>query len=308
MSTLPSTSLNIGVVFNPRSGTRSARSIHESVLESLNAQGHRPLSVVASVDERVETIVGRIVSQLDALVSIGGDGTLNGVVNGVLSSPCPDVPIGFVPAGRGCDASRSFEPLNMESIRSLTVDSLQTSRMDVIRATELKTGNFRFVVNIVDAGLGAEAARVAGNLPRTLGTSSYILGAAMALITQRSTTATVTIDGDDALELNGTLAVVVCNGRAFGGGVYIAPEANPNDGILTVVAVRNANLLDLGRNLGKLKSGQPFDHPALTRWPARSVVVESAALAPVETDGDMWGELPMRFDVCPDAINWITTS
>jgi YegS/Rv2252/BmrU family lipid kinase len=235
---------------------------------------------------------------------IGGDGTLNGAVNAVLTSDEPETPVAFFPAGRGKDAARTIPSYSADVIGREKIDWDRTRLVDVGRAHSAE-GLDRYFINASDIGLSAAAAAFSARLPRQIGSGAYVLGAVYGFLVTRATSARMVLDGDRVVELDDLLTIAVCNGRAFGGGIYIAPDASADDGLLDVVAVRNANLLDLLANLPKLKRGTLREHPALTRWQATSVVVESTTLAPIDVDGEIWGAAPVSYSISPSALNWI---
>lgn len=296
--------MRIGVVFNPKSGRRRGDGLYRIIESSIVGSGHTLVVVDVVHGKPLEDAVARAVSDVDVIAVIGGDGTLNGVVNGILSSAVPGRPVAFFPAGRGMDAARSIPTLSVDLIANGPIDWTRTSSVDVGRVTAAG-GVVRYFINAGDIGLIGAAAGFAARLPRQIGAASYVLGAVYGFLVTRPTTATMILDGEREIELDRLLSIAVCNGKAFGGGIHLAPEASVNDGLLDIVAVRNANLLDLLTNLPKLKRGTLIDHPALSRWRARSVLVTSSKLGPADLDGEMWGETPLTYTVHPSALNWI---
>ncbi len=163
----------------------------------------------------------------------------------------------------------------------------------------------RYAINIANIGLAAHAAVMANSLPRRLGAFGYVGGAARALMPPRPFRLEMSIDGEDIVVQN-ALLLSVCNGRSFGGGIYIAPLADPQDGMLDIVVVENANLGDLALQLRKLKAGTLHDHPALTRWRGTEVRVQPLTSPWYEIDGEQLSTAPQRFTIVPDALTWIT--
>lgn len=299
--------MRIGVVFNPRSGVRRGQQLYRMTNAAITGSGNTPVFMTVERGQRLEHGVSRLVEKVDVVATIGGDGTLNGVVNGVLDSSRPEIPVGFFPSGRGRDTSRTLPSFSLQSLGTTRIDWSRTENVDVGQALQ-KDGTRRYFINVSNVGLSAEAARIASRLPRQIGTSAYILGAVKAFLTERAKSVPVRIDDGPVIVLDDVLLLAVCNGRAFGGGLYVAPEASARDGLLDLVAVRNANLLDLGRNLSSLRDGTLLEHPALTRWRIRSVAVEPCDLSPIDLDGDMWGAVPLTFSIVPSALNWIGPS
>lgn len=296
--------MHIAIVFNPKSGKRAAVTGLSDVVTALTSRHHK-LTVIDCQELRdFERELRVLAEDLDRLIVIGGDGTLNGVVNALMNSGNHGVPIAFVPTGRGKDTARSLPAWTADSICSSAFELASSFPTDLIRIT-LTSGAERYAINVSSVGLGAHAAAIANKLPRALGAISYIVGAARGFMPLRPFHLTMTVDGAE-VEQEKALLVAACNGKAFGGGIYLAPMAGQSDGLLDLVVASNANLADLALQLGKLKSGTLFEHPALTRWQAELIELEPIDSVYFEADGEGLTDQPIRYEIAPGAINWIT--
>lgn len=296
--------MQIAIVFNPGSGKRSANATLSEVVASLESH-HHALSVFdCQKHADFERELRRQAPHLDRLIVIGGDGTLGSVINATATSENPGLPVAFVPTGRGKDTARSLPSWKASDMAGSAFDSATTQSIDLIKTT-LETGTHRYAVNISSVGLAAHAAAVANTLPRPLGSLSYVLGAVRGFVPLRSFQLSMRINSAHHVFEN-VLLVAACNGKSFGGGIYIAPDALQDDAQIEVVVVRNANLADLAMQLGKLKSGTAFEHPALMRWQARSITLESIATNHYEADGEALSAQPIKYEIAPGALNWIT--
>lgn len=295
--------MHIGIVFNPGSGVRAARGALGEVTSAIASHNHTLEVFDRAVQPDFERAISAHAHEFDRAVVIGGDGTLNGVVNGVMASEHPQLPVAFVPTGRGKDTARSLSAWKPRQLAGGAFESAESITTDLIKL-ELTSGTRRYCINVANIGLAAHAAVLANSLPRWLGTGSYIGGAVRAIVPPRAFTLEVAVDGED-FSVDNALLLSVCNGRAFGGGVYIAPKADLRDGLLDIVIAHNANLGDLALQLPKLKSGTPFEHDALKRLQGRDIVVRSVESPWYDVDGEQLSSQPMRFTVMPDALNWI---
>lgn len=296
--------MQIAIMFNPGSGTRAARSRLSEVVAAVTARSHRWTIIDCQEQPDFERLLRQQAPDLERIVVIGGDGTLNGAVNAVMGSDNPELPIAFVPTGRGKDTARTLASWSARDMAAGAIARAEVLPTDLVQAT-LQNGQKRYAINISSIGLGAHAAALANTMPRRLGSLCYVLAAARAFVPLRTFVTKMTIDGAPVV-IENALMVAACNGRSFGGGIYIAPEAEADDALLDVVTVSNANLADLALQLGKLKSGTPFEHPALTRWQASSVEIEPVASNHFEADGEELKSQPIRYEIAPGRLNWIT--
>jgi diacylglycerol kinase family enzyme len=253
--------------------------------------------------ERIESIAQVLAPDVDMIGVVGGDGSLNGVINGVLASTRPDVPICFLPAGRGKDAARTLPSWDINQLDQRSL-AHRLMRVDV-GVAETPDGERRYFINESSVGIGAFAARSASHLPRLLGTGSYLIGTVHGLIHERPFTAMLEIDGVGTVELPRCHHITIANGRYFGGGLQIAPQADARDGLLDIVAVADASAMEIARALPRLFRATHLTHRAVHHWQATGVSVITDRPALVESDGEQWGSSPIHFSVIKHALTWV---
>lgn len=295
--------MQIAIVFNPGSGRLAARRALSDVVAALASHNHTLTVIDCHRQPDFERELRRQAPDLDRVIVIGGDGTLSSTINAVVSSENPALPLAFVPTGRGKDTARSLSSWTASAMTGGRFELAESTQVDLVRI-KLQGGNKRYAINLSSIGVGAHAAAMANRIPRIFGSLSYVLGAAKGFVPLRPFQATFTIDGKRH-NVDNALLIAACNGKSFGGGIYIAPEAQQRDGLLDVVVASNANLADLALQLGKLKSGTPFDHPALSRWQAESIEIEPVDTIHFEADGEALSSQPIRYEIVPSALNWI---
>lgn len=295
--------MDIAIVFNPGSGARTATHTLHAVTTALQKRRHK-LHVINSLSNpNFEQWLQTRAQDFERTIVIGGDGTLNGAVNGIMTSLNPLLPVAFVPAGRGKDSARTLASWNHKQLDYDDFEATTPLKTDVIRL-QLSSGQTRYCINVASMGLASHAASIANRLPRRMGTLSYVVGAARAMVPTKPFNVSLTIDGN-LVEVDGALLLSMCNGRAVGGGMYVAPEASPCDGLIDIVVVRKAHLGDLARQLPRLKSGQPFEHKALMRWRGSHIDVQPVESSWYDADGELLASQPVRISVVPGALNWI---
>ena len=222
-------------------------------------------------------------------VAVGGDGTVNAVLNAVLEHEWPQPPtLGVLPAGTGCDLLRTFGIGNRIESAADRLAGGTTYPVDV----GLAIGEWgrRFFLNVASAGATAAAALAAFRLPGWLGTLRYVGGVARSLPAFRR--CEISLEAGSRRFAGESLAAVFANGQFFGGGFNIAPRASMVDQLLDIQVI-TARKREIGRLMSKARGGHHLSDPAVRRFVAPEVRLESAEPWPVETDGEPIGTTPV---------------
>jgi len=232
------------------------------------------------------------------VVAVGGDGTLNEVVNGVRAAGGATT-VGAVLTGRGCDAGRNFgvprDPV--AAVRAL--GDGHDRRFDLGRA-EWAAGGRRWFATSAGAGFDAAVARRAQSV-RARGTLPYLAAVIASIHLHRPLPATLELDGVTQPPAPIT-AVVAANGRWFGGGMKIAPDADPADGAFDVVVLGALGRLELLRWLPTIYPGTHLRNRKVTVRRARQVKVSAPRPLLTHVDGEPVGETPVTLTIEPGAL------
>ncbi|MGB6086961.1 diacylglycerol/lipid kinase family protein, partial [Parvibaculum sp.] len=112
------------------------------------------------------------------------------------------------------------------------------------------------------------------------------------------------VTDDGAEEVLNAGVVAIANGKYFGGGMFIAPMAEPDDGLFDVIMMRNTTLLNMLKNSGAMREGTHLESPLVTHRRARWVEATPVGPEPMllDVDGEAPGRLPARFEIIPGAI------
>jgi diacylglycerol kinase (ATP) len=239
------------------------------------------------------------------LVAVGGDGTVQEVVNGMLQDDRPVRPeavLGVVAAGSGSDFVRTFGLPGdaARAVRHLEGDRLY--RIDVIRA-EYRDGEgtaFRYVPNIAEVGLGAEVVRRAERLPRRLGRSRYFWGFWLSVGRYRPCPVTVGVDRKSFQGVANN--VVVANCQFYGGGMKISPRSYPGDGLIDV-QISTGPKSEAFTLIPKIYRGEHVPHPHIKEMRGREIRVDAERTLPVEGDGEVLGTTPATFTILPEVLS-----
>jgi diacylglycerol kinase (ATP) len=241
------------------------------------------------------------------VVAVGGDGTVNEVVNGFFDGDraiAPEAELAVVPIGTGRDGARTYKIPGRPERALAIVAGGATRTIDLGRATYIAHSGAeesRLFLNIASCGLsGAVAERANRTSKRLGGTPSFLWATVATFARWKNVEFKVTMD-DEQRELvaNNT---IVANGRYFGGGMHIAPDARPDDGLFDAIVFGDVGRLDLALNMHRLYRGTILRHPKASHRLARTVSVETARPLPIEIDGEQPGVTPARFEVVPAAL------
>ena len=227
------------------------------------------------------------------VVTLSGDGML-GAVAGALRE-VPGATVGVLPGGRGNDFARVVGiPLDAEAACEVVANG-------VARPIDLGLAGETPYIGIASVGFDSEANRIANTAPARLGQLVYLYGALGALATWKHATFDIEVDGERR-QFTGW-SVGACNSKAYGGGMYAAPDAELDDGALDVVyCERTSKATFVGKVLPKIFKGEHVHEPSVHVLRGAEVHIEADRPFMVYADGDPVGELPMTFRALPAAV------
>jgi YegS/Rv2252/BmrU family lipid kinase len=240
----------------------------------------------------------------ELVAALGGDGTVNEVVNGLAPSGAAGPELAILPFGTGRDTIRTYGIPKQPKRALELLRNGRTRTIDLGRATfQTPAGEgSRWYINIGSCGLtGAVAARAERTSKLLGGTPSFLYATVATFAAWRNVPFRVTVDDQPPLELVAN-NVICANGRAFGGGIKVCPQAEPDDGLLDVLVWGDVGKLDLALNLPRLYRGTHLGHRKVTVLRARRVHVEPAQPLQLELDGELPGTTPATFEVAPGAL------
>ena len=298
------------VVLNPRSrGGASRRRV--AALEASLREALGPLDFETTRGPRDAERLARegVRSGIERLVVAGGDGTLSEVVTGLMAAKLADyVTLGLIPLGTGSDFAKTLGvPRDPEEAVAVIARGA-TRRVDAGRARfEGPDGGERvaYYANAASFGISGRVTELANRSAKRLGgTATFAWSAIRAIVRHRPVPVTVRVDSETFAE-GGLVLGAAANGHTFGGGMRVAPEARPDDGLLDVVAVTGLGAARLLQKLPRLYRGTHLDDAAVAF--RRGRIVEAAPVGddavPLELDGEPLGRLPARFEVVPGALS-----
>jgi diacylglycerol kinase (ATP) len=237
------------------------------------------------------------------LVVVGGDGSVNEAVNGIGDRADPPE-LAVIPRGTGWDFVRTFGiPRRIEDAATIALAGV-TRTLDVgkvsYRSWDGSDADALFA-NVASAGMSGAIAQRANETTKALGgKASYLLALVAVFARWSANDMQVTVDGE--VRHGRMFDVVIANGRFFGGGMKICPDALPDDGLLDVLTIGDVTKRDLVTTMPRIYRGTHLPHPKAELLRGRVAAVESDSPVPIELDGEQPGTTPARFEVLPAKI------
>ncbi len=282
------------VIVNPSAGGGRARKALPELEAALRAQGlDYRLVLTTSVEHGCEE-ARRAADAGEIPVVMSGDGLI-GQLGGVLAGS--EVPMGVIPGGRGNDLARVLGiPTEIPGAVGLLAAA-------PTRAIDVGEVNERRFLGIASCGFDSEANRIANEARFIKGNLVYLYAALRALAAWKPARFEVTLDGDRR-SFTG-YSVAAANNKAFGGGMFVAPNAELDDGLLDVVWVSHVAKLRFLASLPKVFKGRHVDSDEVTVLRAAEVTISADRPFAVYADGDHLADLPATIRLLPRALTVI---
>lgn len=242
-------------------------------------------------------------------IFVGGDGTLNEGINALINcfkldndfdwEKIAQLKISIYPAGSGNDFIKTLykDGISLEKIKT-KINNNTTQLIDVGKANFVSPENkeaTRFYINITDVGMGGDTVQRKEHIPKWLGANfSYMWAISSTLVQFKPLPMQVQYNNTNWS--GKAMNFVVANGKYFGNGLCVAPEAELNDGIFEMVVIGNIGLLDYFKHLDKIKKGQKIIHPEVQYLKSNEVSITATSEKPltIDMDGEFIGYAPLR--------------
>lgn len=252
---------------------------------------------------------------VDHIIAVGGDGTINEVVNGFFDkglSINPQATLSMLISGTGADFRRTFglPEDTEEQIRHIVEGETRAIDIGLLTYRDDATGGVRqrYFDNVASFGLSGVADKAVNQLTFAKnfgGKFAFQWGTFKALLSYRGQRVRLRVDDhfDEILDIN---TVAVCNGCYFGGGMKIAPEAKPDDGMFDIIVVRRASLLQFLKGFPALYKGRHLENTKYVfMLRGRKITAEPVDPADevlLDVDGEAPGRLPATFEIVPRGL------
>lgn len=304
----------IAFIVNPHAGNGVAGS-NWPFIEALarDRLGHFDTYMTQKPGDALMFAKAAVAKEAGLVVCMGGDGTLNEVINGIMmheESIRSDVTLGFVPNGTGCDFVRTVPiPPNVEHALNLIADgpvrSIDLGKLFFRNHHDCEC--LRYFHNITSFGLGGEVARRVNRTSKALGPFiSFLWATLISIFLYGEKRIRIRIDNDFEQEFN-IWNVAVANGRYHGGGMRVAPDASVYDGLLNITVIGDLTLPEIFLNLPKLYNGRIYDIDKVDKFTGKKIEASSGQQVLLDVDGEQPGMMPIVIHTVPGALRIITS-
>ncbi|MDO4375584.1 MAG: diacylglycerol kinase family lipid kinase [bacterium] len=267
-------------IINPASGKTDYNKIKENIMKNLENENYEIYETKAP--KEATKIASRFKNEEGTVVySVGGDGTLNEVINGIAEGKCK---LGIIPTGSGNDFYRSLKESPNEEIR-----------------VDLGKVNDRYFINIASVGMDAETCNNANKIKSKLKIGiAYYLGLIHTFITFKSKRLKLKIDKN--IYAGDYIIAAICNGKYYGGGFKIAPVASFDDNKFDIYLVSKANKLKLIKILLALLKSEHENYNEVRKYTGKNITISSENNLIVNIDGEITISKNIEIQMIEDAI------
>ncbi|RMF69979.1 MAG: diacylglycerol kinase family lipid kinase [Calditrichaeota bacterium] len=302
----------IKLIINPVAGNNAFQKakdeFHQAVFALL---GDVSTAFTTAVGEATRLAQNALRDGYRTIVAVGGDGTINEVVNGFFEDGrpvSPEAELAVISMGTGGDWVKTLElPEELHEAAKRIAEG-RTKLCDVGLLTCRSSDDRpvqRYFINIADAGFGGTMVERVNQSTKALGQFfAYLIGLLRTLAVYKNKP--VEIQVDDVFHATQVVnSVVVANGQFFGGGMWVAPEAKLDDGLFDVVIIGDVNRAEVLANTHRLYNGTLGRHHKVTTLRGKEITLRSEHDVYIEADGELPGKLPAKFQLIPTALRII---
>jgi YegS/Rv2252/BmrU family lipid kinase len=301
--------LRVRIILNPNAaGGRAAKKLPEIVATFERFDIRHDLALTQGPGDATRLAQKAFHDNIDLIAVVGGDGTLNEVSQAYIDErgvPCDGPELALIPIGTGGDFKRTCE-LSGELEQAVARIRNATTRLidlPIMRLVSFDGKDIvRAFINVTSFGVGGVTDKLVNDTPKWMGgKAAFLIGSARALAQYRNARVQVFVDGATFVDCP-VFNVAIANGKYFGGGMMIAPQADPSDGLLEVVSMGDLGIAQSLLLSSKIYKGQ---HVGLrdvkcTRG-KRIEAIPRSDQPPVliDMDGETPGKLPVSIELAP---------
>lgn len=278
----------------------------KKIKKQLSQTSIKNFDIVVTEKEKTTTkIVEEQGFNYSHLIAIGGDGTIHEAINGLMKLEENKRPVlSVIPAGTANDFAKTLSFPSSVSELSLAIEKGVTRNIDIgeiIFSDEEGKEKKEWFNNIADVGIGAAVVEQVNVQPRGLNANIAFFRAIIKAF-RKYKNIPVKCQTEDWTWEGKIKLFVIANGKYFGSGLAIAPDAEPDDGKFAITIGADLSTRDYIRNLPQLKRGKKINHPQLFYKEAKQIKISSSEQCMIEADGEFIGYAPATIKILPKAL------
>ena len=256
----------------------------------------------------IELVQNAIQQGFRNIISVGGDGTLHNIVNGVMMQryvKSSDITIAVLPIGTGNDWIKTYNiPNNIK--KAIDIISERKTILQDIGQIEIATGKISYFNNVAGLGYDGYIAKKLQELKR-LGSISYLIAGIYGFLFYKKSIFKIAMN-QTIIETTCLITMVsIC--KFSGGGMQFSKKGDPIDGLFDITIVKNITLLDLILNIKKLYNGKIVAHPKVATYKTNKIIVDPQNLKPfIQADGELIGTGTATFSLIEKGIHFVIAS
>lgn len=294
------------LIANPTSGNRNFSKKWQEIQQLLKTNIiDYSFAITAYSKHEVELVQNAIQQGYKNIISVGGDGTLHHVVNGIMTQryvKTSDITIGVIPVGTGNDWIKTYNIPNKIK-KAIEIIAQKNTILQDIGVLETENKTIRFFNNV--AGLGYDG-YIVNKLKKLkpFGSLSYLLAGTYGLLFYKKSIFKVNFD-DKEIEANCLMTILgIC--KFSGNGMQFTKDVNTTDGFLDITIAKNITLLDLILNMHKLYNGKFVYHKKVETYKTKEITVTPKISKPyIQADGELIGTGKVTVRIIEKAINFV---
>ena len=290
------------IVVNPHSGNSNFKKSWEKITYILKLKNINFSYSFTEYRKHEVILVDKAIEQgYRNIISVGGDGTLHHVVNGIMKQryiKTSKIKLGVIPLGTGNDWIRTYNiPNSIE--KSINVILKNTTVLQDIGCLTLLNGKKEYFNNL--AGTGYDGYVVKNlNYLKKMGSLAFLVSGLYSLFSYKKTKYKIIINNKTINEQCLMILFGIC--KYSGGGLRITKDPNPKDGLLDITIVKNISFLDLLFNIPKLYNGDIIHHRKVTNYKTRELKILDKYNSTIEADGEIIGNGSLNVTIKQNAV------
>ena len=297
------------IIANPIAGNQKFSKQWKEIQQLLNSKNIDYSFVFTQFSKHeIELVQNAIQQGFRNIISVGGDGTLHNIVNGVMMQryvKSSDITIAVLPIGTGNDWIKTYNiPNNIK--KAIDIISERKTILQDIGQIEIATGKISYFNNVAGLGYDGYIAKKLQELKR-LGPISYLIAGIYGFLFYKKSIFKIAMN-QTIIETTCLMTMVsIC--KFSGGGMQFSKKGDPSDGLFDITIAKNITLLDLILNIKKLYNGKIVAHPKIATYKTNKIIVDPQNSKPfIQADGELIGTGTATFSLIEKGIHFVIAS